>query len=100
AGAEIGATLDPSRRKAAPTVNITAEKKARRSGAPGKRTGSPYLVTVTFTVLSPALLRKNSEPVPGLPPWTGTVTLLALAGTKTSGITTLSFTSVVTSISI
>ena len=40
-------------------------------GAPAEREAALayFAVTVTDTELSPALLRKKSEPVPGLPPW-------------------------------
>ena len=58
-----------------------------------------FLVGPDKGVLSPALLMKYSEPLPGLPPCTGTVTLVALAGTITSGMITLSGISVVTSTS-
>src|SRR6185369_897135 len=86
-----------------PSKSITASAprkdawSERRDMAGGQET---YLVTVTATVLSPALLRKNSEPVPGLPPWTGIVTLVWFAGTITSGMMTLSLMSVWTSMSM
>ena len=63
-------------------------------GAPGRGGGrrrAYFPETVMATELSPALLVKNSEPLPGLPPCTGTVTLVRPAGTITSNRPAYSF---------